>query len=60
MNDKNITLTPAQEHFLKCALDLKNNILNFGLSDKEFKEDVGFTISEMIEATDELGGQLEE
>ncbi len=56
---RDITLTPAQEHFLRCALDLKNNIFDFELGDKEFEEDVGFSVREMIEATDELGGQLE-
>lgn len=35
--------TQFQEHFIRCACDLKEHILDFRLPDKEFEEMTGVT-----------------
>lgn len=39
----NIEINDIQNHFLRCACNLKDAVLNFGVSDEEFVDSYGYT-----------------
>lgn len=55
---KTITLNEQQIHFLKCACNLREYILNFTITEKDFKEDYGYSKKDAEKAINDLQNQL--
>ncbi len=49
-----IELTENQKHFIKCACNLDNHVIDFEMSDKEFKDVTGTTKAKMRIAINNL------
>ena len=58
---KIITITPMQEYFIRCAIELKDAVFPLhpeSLTAKRFKEDYGFTKRELEKEIAELKSKL--
>lgn len=55
---KTITITEQQEHFLKCDCNLREYILNFTVTYKDFKEDYGYSKKDAEKAINDLYDKL--
>ncbi len=55
---KTITINEQQEHFLKVACNLRNYILQFDITDKDFKEDYGYSKKDAENAINDLYEKL--
>ena len=51
-------LSKIQQTFLLTACNLKEAVFQFDITDKDFKEDYGFTKQQALEAIDDLHVQL--
>ncbi len=58
-NSMTIILTPTQIWFIKCAIELKNSVIQLeGIDDKTFKEDYGATKEQIKAEIKDLSEQL--
>jgi len=57
-NMKTIILNEQQEHFLKCACNLREYILDFSISNKDFEECYGYSKKNAKESIDNLYEKL--
>ena len=55
---KTIILNEQQEHFLKCACNLREYILDFSISNKDFEECYGYSKKNAKESIDNLYEKL--
>ena len=56
---KTVTLTPTQLWFIKCAIDLKESVIQLeGLDDKIFEDDYGITKSKVKNEIEDLKSKL--
>lgn len=55
---KTIVIDSIQEHFLKCAIELNEAVLNFGVTAAEFKRSYGYTKTQAREQLKQLTQQL--
>jgi len=55
---RTLLLTDLQLYFIRTACCLKDAVIQFDISDKDFEEDYGFTKDEILKSISDLKEQL--